>query len=81
MYPLTFQEEKDYYDDLQTELELADDDQPVLYKMGEAFFHLTLPAARKQLRKDTKRYDDEISTLSERAEECEKGMKDLKVQL
>jgi hypothetical protein len=44
------QEEKDYYDDLETELELADEDEPVLYKMGEAFFYLSLPAAKKQLR-------------------------------
>lgn len=75
------EEEKDYYDDLDTELELADDDVPVLYKMGEAFFYLSLPSAKKQLRKDSKRYDEEIKELQARAEECEKGMKDLKVQL
>lgn len=49
--------------------------------MGEAFFYLSLPTAKKQLRKDSKRYDDEIKELQARAEECEKGMKDLKVQL
>jgi len=75
------QEEKDYYDDLSTELELADDDQPVLYKLGEAFFQLSLPAAKKQLRSDMKRYDSEIEGLRGRAEECEKGMKELKVLL
>ncbi|KAK1924366.1 Prefoldin subunit-domain-containing protein [Papiliotrema laurentii] len=75
------QEEKDYYDDLETELELADEDEPVLYKMGEAFFYLSLPAAKKQLRHDTKRYEKDIGELRERAEECEKGMKELKVQL
>lgn len=75
------QEEKDYYDDLSTELELAEDDQPVLYKMGEAFFHLSLPAARRQLRADMKRYDADLERLRGRAEDCEKGMKDLKVLL
>jgi prefoldin subunit 4 len=66
---------------LSTELELADDDEPVLYKMGEAFFYLRLPAAKKQLRQDVKRYDAEISSLHGKAEECEKGMKELKVLL
>lgn len=79
--PHSCQEEKDYYDDLSTELELADEDEPVLYKMGEAFFYLRLPAAQKQLRQDVKRYDGEISKLNTRAEECEKGMKELKVLL
>lgn len=75
------QEEKDYYDDLQMELELADDDKPVMYKLGEAFFSLSLPAAKKQLRADIKRYDGEIGGLREQASECEKGMKELKVLL
>ena len=75
------QEEKDYHDDLSTELELADDDQPVLYRMGEAFFHLSLPAAKRQLRADTKRYEADIHGLLGKAEECEKGMKELKVLL
>jgi len=63
------------------DLELADDDQPVLYKVGEAFFHLSLPAARRQLRSDLKKYDSDIDALKGRADECEKGMKELKVLL
>ena len=77
----TVQEEKDYYDDLSMEFELADDEAPVLYKMGEAFFHLSLPAAKRQLRVDLKRYEVDIDALQGRAGECEKGMKELKVQL
>lgn len=75
------QEEKDYYDDLSMELELADDDEPVLYRLGEAFFSLSLPAAKKQLRADLKRYDADIGDLQKRAEECQDGMKELKVLL
>lgn len=63
------------------ELELADDDAPVLYKLGEAFFSLSLTAARKQLRADIKRYDGEIGGLRDQAGECEAGMKELKVLL
>ena len=63
------------------ELELADEDQPVLYRMGDAFFYLTLPAARKQLKSDLKRYNHDISGLETKVQECEKGMKELKVLL
>lgn len=77
----TKNEEKEYYDDLETDLELADDDQPVMYKIGEAFFFLSLPQAKKQLRKDLKVYNNDIGDLQRRADECEKGMKELKVLL
>lgn len=75
------QEEKEYYDDLSIELELADSSVPILYKLGEAFFYLPLRDARRQLKGDTKRYESEIEGLRGRVEECEKGMKELKVML
>lgn len=62
------------------ELELSDSS-TILYKLGEAFFDLPLPAARKQLRTDIKRYDVEIGELKKKAEECQAGMKELKVHL
>ncbi|EKC98409.1 hypothetical protein A1Q2_07423 [Trichosporon asahii var. asahii CBS 8904] len=74
------EDEKEYYDDLQMELELSDA-KTIMYKIGEAFFDLPLPTAKKQLRTDLKRYDGEISELKERCDECEHGMQDLKVQL
>ncbi|RSH88894.1 hypothetical protein EHS25_002556 [Saitozyma podzolica] len=74
-------EEKEYYDDLSIELELADSSVPILYKLGEAFFYLPLGDARRQLKGDTKRYESEIEGLRGRVEECEKGMKELKVML
>ncbi|WWC89151.1 uncharacterized protein L201_004069 [Kwoniella dendrophila CBS 6074] len=76
-------EEKEYYDDLSTELELADEDdnQPILYKLGDSFFHLNLKDARRQLKSDLKKYDSEIEQLENKKTDCEKGMKDLKVQL
>lgn len=75
------QREKDYYDDLDTELELADEDDPVLYKLGETFFYLSLPSARKQLKADMRRYESEIDVLRAKAEDCESQMKELKVHL
>lgn len=60
---------------------MADDDNKVLYKLGEAFFHLGLGEAKRQLRRDLKRYDRDIEGLEGKAEDCEKGMKELKVLL
>ncbi|ORX35716.1 hypothetical protein BD324DRAFT_603088 [Kockovaella imperatae] len=76
------QEEKEYYDDLSTEFMLADSSSgPFLYRIGEAFFYLPLKDAKKQLKGDLSRYNREISDLNDRAEECQKGMKELKVML
>ncbi|KAJ6521912.1 Prefoldin subunit-domain-containing protein [Mycena vulgaris] len=74
-------QEKEALDDLATELELADEDEPVLYKVGEAFLHMPLPRALKRLEKDQSVIDAEVSTLSGSVEQCEKEMKELKVTL
>jgi prefoldin subunit 4 len=42
---------------------------------------LKLEEAKRQLRRDLKRYDTEIEGLEGKAEDCEKGMKELKVML
>ncbi|EPT04674.1 hypothetical protein FOMPIDRAFT_1034780 [Fomitopsis schrenkii] len=74
-------QDKEALDDLAMELELADEDQPVLYKVGEAFMHLPHRRAMKQLERNQEQVNEELSSLTERAEECEKTMKELKVIL
>ncbi|KAJ7141451.1 Prefoldin subunit-domain-containing protein [Mycena epipterygia] len=74
-------QEKEALDDLSTELELADEDEPVLYKVGEAFLHIPLPRALKRLEKDQADIDAQVSTLSSSVEQCETQMKELKVTL
>ncbi|KAJ7282905.1 Prefoldin subunit 4 [Mycena rebaudengoi] len=74
-------QEKEALDDLSTELELADEDEPVLYKVGEAFLHMPLPRALKRLEKDQSSIDTQVSVLANSAEDCEKQMKELKVAL
>lgn len=66
---------------METELELADEEEKVLYKLGEAFFYLALEDAQAQLRRDLERYEGEIEALEEKKEDCERQMKELKVQL
>ncbi|KIJ07717.1 hypothetical protein PAXINDRAFT_19115 [Paxillus involutus ATCC 200175] len=74
-------QEKEALDDLATELELTDEDQSVLYKIGESFLHLPQPRAMKRLEKDQAEITAQLSTLAVTAEDCEKGMKELKVVL
>ncbi|KAJ8596596.1 Prefoldin, subunit 4 [Rhizopogon salebrosus TDB-379] len=74
-------QEKEALDDLSTELELTDEDQPVLYKIGESFLHLPQPRAMKRLEKDQAVISAQLSELSVTAEQCEKEMKELKVTL
>ncbi|KAG2148715.1 Prefoldin subunit 4 [Suillus bovinus] len=74
-------QEKEALDDLSTELELTDEDESVLYKIGESFLHLPQPRAMKRLEKDQGVLSAQILDLSAGAEECEKEMKELKVTL
>ncbi|OBZ70544.1 Prefoldin subunit 4 [Grifola frondosa] len=61
-------QEKEALDDLSMELELGEEDQPVIRAM-------------KRLEKDHAKLNDELSRLTARAQECEKSMKELKVIL
>ncbi|KAF8445010.1 hypothetical protein L210DRAFT_3758875 [Boletus edulis BED1] len=75
------QQEKEALDDLATELELTDEDNIVLYKIGDAFLHLPQPLALSRLEKDNADISAQLGALSATAEECDKGMKALKVVL
>ncbi|KAI0688172.1 Prefoldin subunit 4 [Cytidiella melzeri] len=74
-------QEKEALDDLTMELELADEDTPVLYRVGEAYVHLPHNRAMKRLAKDQATADQELSILKDQAEQCETEMKKLKVVL
>ncbi|KAF8547228.1 Prefoldin, subunit 4 [Imleria badia] len=72
---------KEAIDDLAAELELTDQDQLVRYKIGEFIFHLPLPRALDRLAKDRTDIAAQLAHLSTTADECEKGMEELKVAL
>ncbi|KAK6997072.1 Prefoldin subunit 4 [Favolaschia claudopus] len=74
-------QEKEALDDLSTELELADEDDPVLYKVGETFLHMPLPRALKRLERDQNDLSAQLSSVSGTVEQYEKEMKELKVTL
>ncbi|CAE6431106.1 unnamed protein product [Rhizoctonia solani] len=73
--------EKEALDDLAMELELADEDEPVKYKIGEAFFHISLERAQALIQKDQESIETEINGLQGKIDQCQQEMKDLKVAL
>ncbi|EJU04159.1 Prefoldin subunit 4 [Dacryopinax primogenitus] len=73
--------EKEYLDDVAMELELVDEDEPVLYKIGETFVHIKLQHAQQLLEKEHKTIDAEVAKLQSQVDESENGMKELKVVL
>ncbi|KAF8800202.1 Prefoldin, subunit 4 [Phlegmacium glaucopus] len=74
-------QEKEALDDLSTELELADEDDEVLYKVGETFLHMPQTRALKRLEQDQSLIAEKVVGLGVQAEECEVEMKALKLVL
>ncbi|KAF2963929.1 hypothetical protein GQX73_g9650 [Xylaria multiplex] len=73
--------EKEELDDVTLELELADEDDLVPYKIGDAFFHIPLPQAQDMLASSTSRIEEELSELEEKIETNKEEMQQLKVEL
>lgn len=63
------------------ELELADEDEPVLYKVGDAFVSLEHGVAMERLEKDKEQVSTEVMQLEAKLEEYDEEMKGLKVKL
>ncbi|KAG0365099.1 Prefoldin, subunit 4 [Gamsiella multidivaricata] len=70
--------EKEYLDDLASELELADEDEPVRYRIGETFVSLSLEAAQERISKAQEELDSEILVLKTQMDEAVEKMDELK---
>ncbi|KAI9236756.1 MAG: Prefoldin beta-like protein [Podila humilis] len=70
--------EKEYLDDLASELELADEDELVKYRIGEAFVSLSLDAAMERINKSQEELDGDIETLKAQMDEAVEKMDGLK---
>ncbi|KAM3534194.1 hypothetical protein MY4038_002584 [Beauveria bassiana] len=73
--------EKEELDDLSTELELADEDEKIRYRIGDAFFHLPLEQAQEMLSTATTRIDEDTGALEEKISTIKEQMTELKVDL
>ncbi|KAI9257895.1 Prefoldin subunit-domain-containing protein [Sporodiniella umbellata] len=57
--------EKEYLDDVALELELADEDESVRYKVGDAFIHVSATEATERIERDSERYGLQIEEMEE----------------
>ncbi|KAI1754962.1 Prefoldin subunit-domain-containing protein [Xylaria castorea] len=73
--------EKEEFDDVTLELELADEDENVPYKIGDAFFHIPLSQAQEMLAESSSRMEDEVSELEDKIGTTKEEMQQLKVEL
>ncbi|KAF9321825.1 hypothetical protein BG000_011148 [Podila horticola] len=70
--------EKEYLDDLASELELADEDESVKYRIGETFVSLSLEAAMERINKSQEELDRDIEALKAQMDEAIEKMDGLK---
>nr|GAT58569.1 predicted protein [Mycena chlorophos] len=76
------EQEKDALKDLADEFEMVlDEDEPVLYKIGETFIHMPLPRALKRVEHDRTQVDEQVESLTASVNTTEKEMQELKVVL
>ncbi|KAK2021647.1 prefoldin subunit [Colletotrichum zoysiae] len=68
-------------DDLSTELELADEDEAVPYKIGDAYFHVPQPQAIEMLDQASAKIEEDVEGLESKLETIKEEMTQLKVEL
>lgn len=75
------QKDKEDLEEVSTELELADEDELVPFKIGDSFVSLPLPEVQEMLSDSTSQIDEEVSRLEEKLRGIRDEMKELKVHL
>ncbi|KAJ5099907.1 hypothetical protein N7532_006908 [Penicillium argentinense] len=75
------QKDKEDLEEVSMELELADEDDLVPYKIGDSFFQLPLSDAQSMLSTSTEQIDADVSKLEESLDELREELQQLKVAL
>ncbi|KAJ5359187.1 uncharacterized protein N7496_011600 [Penicillium cataractarum] len=75
------QKDKEDLEEVSTELELADEDELVPYKIGDSFFQLPLTDAQSMLEASTAQIDADVSKLEDSLGELRDELQQLKVAL
>ncbi|MCJ1263835.1 hypothetical protein MMC22_003705 [Lobaria immixta] len=73
--------EKEDLEELSNELELADEDEKVPYKIGDTFFSLPLPDVQELLSVSTGKIDEAVSAVESKLSAVREEMEQLKIQL
>ncbi|KAI9814185.1 MAG: hypothetical protein M1827_003351 [Pycnora praestabilis] len=77
----TKHKDKEDLDEISNELELADEDDLIPYKIGDSFISLPLPEVQSLLSSSTEKIEDEVSTVEEKLTGIREEMQQLKVAL
>ncbi|KAJ5642345.1 hypothetical protein N7520_004467 [Penicillium odoratum] len=75
------QKDKEDLEEVSMELELADEDDLVPYKIGDSFFQLPLADAQAMLTASTEQIDTDVSKLEDSISELREELQQLKVSL
>ncbi|MCJ1402117.1 hypothetical protein MMC11_005336 [Xylographa trunciseda] len=73
--------DKEDLEEISNELELADEDDKIPYKIGDSFISLPLPQVQEMLSSSTEKIEEEVSTAEEKLSEIREEMQQLKVAL
>lgn len=63
------------------ELELADEDEPILFKIAAAFYHLTAAKATERMDEEVETLEGNLEALEREQDECKEKMDELKATL
>ncbi|KAL2356948.1 Prefoldin subunit-domain-containing protein [Cryomyces antarcticus] len=77
----TKQKDKEDLEEISNELELADEDEKVPYKIGDSFVSLPLPEVQELLSASTEKIDEEVTLVEEKLSGLREEMQELKVGL
>lgn len=75
------QQEKEYLDDVSMELELADEDEPIRHKVGDAFVHIPVSEAMEKLEKESNKLNLELESVKGEIDSVQNQMSELKKEL
>ncbi|MCJ1359000.1 MAG: hypothetical protein MMC33_009000 [Icmadophila ericetorum] len=73
--------DKEDLDEVSTELELADEDSKVPYKIGDSFLSLPVPEVQEMLASSITKIEEEVSGIEEKLSGIREEMQELKVSL
>ncbi|KAJ3052511.1 hypothetical protein HK097_006113 [Rhizophlyctis rosea] len=73
--------EKEYLEDLTQELELADEDESVKYRIGDAYVSITLDEANERITAENSELSTELDGITSKMETINKEMAKLKAIL
>ncbi|KAJ8664020.1 hypothetical protein O0I10_000298 [Lichtheimia ornata] len=74
-------QEKEYLDDVSMELELADEDEPIRHKIGDAFVHIPVSEALDRVAKENEQLDLKLEAVKSEMDSVQSKMSDLKKDL